>query len=275
VTGWHVDEDILLRYARGRGRLSADASIEAHLLSCGQCRALLAPAVEPDRLERLWTGVAERVDAPRPGPVERLLRLVGMSGDTARLLAATPTLRVSWLVAMAAALAFAVVAASASGARDVGTLLFLLVAPVLPVAGVAVAFHRGLDPAYEIGLAAPYSQFRLLLLRSAAVVAVTCAAVSVAGLLLPERGLTAAAWLLPALALSSLTLVLARRVDVAGAAAAVGGSWVVAVVSSQVGIGQFAAFGPTGQLVCLAVAVVSSIVLVADRDRYATRLGGV
>jgi len=275
MTGWHVDEETLARYAHGRGPLSVGASVEAHLLSCARCRALLTPAVELDRLERLWDDVVERVDAPRPGMVERLLRLAGVSEDTARLLAATPTLRASWLLAMAAALAFAVFAAIASGVHERGTLLFLTVAPVLPVAGVAVAFHRGLDPAYEIGLAAPYSQFRLLLLRSAAVTAVTCAAALVAGLLLPERALTAAAWLLPALALTSLTLVLARRVDVIYAAGGVGAVWVVTVVSSHLHVGQFAVFGAAGQLACLAVAAVSLVVLVADRDRYATRLGGV
>ena len=275
MNGWHVDEETLARYAHGRGPLSVGASVEAHLLSCARCRALLTPAVELDRLERLWDDVVERVDAPRPGMVERLLRLAGVSEDTARLLAATPTLRASWLLAMAAALAFAVFAAIASGVHERGTLLFLTVAPVLPVAGVAVAFHRGLDPAYEIGLAAPYSQFRLLLLRSAAVTAVTCAAALVAGLLLPERALTAAAWLLPALALTSLTLVLARRVDVIYAAGGVGAVWVVTVVSSHLQLGQFAVFGAAGQLACLAVAAVSLVVLVADRDRYATRLGGV
>ena len=270
-----MDEETLAQYAHGRGPLSVGASVEAHLLSCARCRALLTPAVELDRLERLWDDVVERVDAPRPGMVERLLRLAGVSEDTARLLAATPTLRASWLLAMAAALAFAVFAAIASGVHERGTLLFLTVAPVLPVAGVAVAFHRGLDPAYEIGLAAPYSQFRLLLLRSAAVTAVTCAAALVAGLLLPERALTAAAWLLPALALTSLTLVLARRVDVIYAAGGVGAVWVVTVVSSHLHVGQFAVFGAAGQLACLAVAAVSLVVLVADRDRYATRLGGV
>jgi hypothetical protein len=275
MTGWHVDEETLARYAHGRVPLSIGASVEAHLLSCTRCRMLLTPAVELDRLERLWDDVVERVDAPRPGLVERLLRLAGVSEDTARLLAATPTLRASWLLAMAAALAFAVFAATASGAYDRGTLLFLTVAPILPVAGVAAAFHRRLDPTYEIGLAAPYSQFRLLLLRSAAVTTVTCAEALVVGLLMPERGLTAAAWLLPALALTSLTLVLARRLDVVYAAAGVGAVWVVTVVSSHMRVGQFAVFGAVGQLVCLAIAAVSLIVLTADRNRYATRLGGV
>jgi hypothetical protein len=247
--------------------------VEAHLLSCGRCRALLGPAVEPDRLQRLWGDVVQRVDDPRPGPVERLLRLGGMSQNTARLVAATPALRGSWLLALAATLAFAVFASTVGG-RDRGALLFLVVAPVLPVAGVAAAFRRGLDPTHDIGLATPYSQFRLLLLRSAAVTSVTCAGSFVAGLLPPERALTAAAWLLPAFALTSLTLVLARRVDVLLAAAGVGTAWGVAVGASALHIGRFAALGTVGQVACLSVAAVSVVLLVADRNRYATRLGG-
>jgi hypothetical protein len=274
VTGWHVDENTVARFARGEVPLSVGASVEAHLLTCAQCRALLASAVELDRLERLWDGVLERVDAPRQGVVERLLRLAGVSDSTARLLAATPTLRVSWLFAMAAVLGFAVFAAVASGGSQRGALFFLTVAPILPVVGVAAAFHRGVDPTYEIGLAAPFSQFRLLLLRSAAVTAVTCAAAMVAGLLMPERTLTAAAWLLPALALTSLTLLLARRVDVAYAAAGVGTVWVTTAVSTHFHVGQFAVFGAVAQLACLAVAAVSLILLVAGRDRYPTSLGG-
>ncbi len=82
----------------------------------------------------------------------------------------------------------------------------------------------------------------------------TCAAALIAGLLLPERTLTAAAWLLPALALTSLTLVLARRVDVVYAAVGVGVVWVTTAVSTHFHVGQFAAFGAAAQLACLAVA---------------------
>ena len=63
----------------------------------------------------------------------------------------------SWLLAEAVALGFAV----ARGQRrdrhdaDVVRFLFLVVAALLPVAGIAVAFGPGVDPAYEIGAAAP------------------------------------------------------------------------------------------------------------------------
>jgi hypothetical protein len=274
MTDWHVDEGTIAGYASGRVPLSVVASVEAHLMACPQCRALLAPVDELDRLKQLWGEIAERVDAPRPGVMERLLRLVRVPEDTARLLAVTPTLRAAWLLAMAAVLTFAAVAAIVSGENGRGTLLFLTLAPVLPVAGVAAAFHRSLDPTYEIGLAAPSSQFRLLLLRSAAVTAVTCLAALIAGLMLPQRTLTTAAWLLPALALTSLTLVLARRVDVVYAAASLAGAWAVAMVSTYTRTGEFAVFGASGQVAALTVTAASLIILVVDRDRYTARLGG-
>jgi hypothetical protein len=272
---WHVDDATVARYARGQVSLSVGASVESHLVTCDRCRALLAPVVDTGRLESLWDAVLDRVEAPPPTPVERVLRMLGLPEGTARLLAATPALRGSWLLAMAGALLFAAVATVATGGGAHGTLLFLVVAPVLPVAGVAAAFHRGVDPTYEIGLAAPYPQFRLLLLRSAAVTAVTCAAASVAGALLPTRTLTAAAWLLPALALTSLTLVLSRRLDVGYAAAVVGGAWLLIAVVTHTGVERFAVFGTVGQLVCGVVLTASLIVLVADRERYAAALGGV
>jgi hypothetical protein len=278
MTDWHVDADTLIRYVRGRVPLSLGASVETHLLACTECRDLLRGVVaagEVDRLERLWDGLVARADAPRPRLLERLLRLAGVSEDTARLLAATPVLGASWLSAMSAVLGFAVFAALAAGANDRGTLLFLTVAPVLPVLGVAAAFHRAVDPTYEIALAAPYSTLRLLLLRSTAVTAVTCTVTVVAGLLLPSRSLTAAAWLLPALAMTSLTLVVARRIDIAYAATGVVTAWVLTVVLSHLNVGRFAAFSPTAQLACLAVAVVSLVVLIAGRHRHATTLGGV
>jgi hypothetical protein len=278
MIGWHLDDDTMIGYARGRVSLSLGASVETHLLACAECRDLLRAVVaagEVDRLEQLWDGVVARVDAPRPRLLERLLRLAGVSEDTARLLAATPTLGASWFAAMFAALSFAVFAALAAGATDRGTLLFLTVAPILPVLGVAAAFHRGVDPTYEIALAAPYPAFRLLLLRSAAVVAATGTAAVAAGLLLPHRSLTAAGWLLPALALTSLTLVVARHVDVVYAAIGVVAVWALTVVLSPLNVERFAAFGLVAQLICLAVAGMSLVVLVAGRHRYATTLGGV
>ena len=94
---WHLDNDLAERYATGRtGRIVA-SSIEQHLIGCEACRGLLAPFAEPQRSERVWAGVLDRVQAPPVRPLERLLRAVGMNESTARLLTLTPSLRGSWL----------------------------------------------------------------------------------------------------------------------------------------------------------------------------------
>ena len=52
-----------------------------------------------------------------------------------------------------------------------GVAVFLALAPLLPMVGVALAYGPTADPAYEIAAATPYSGVRLLALRTAFVVA--------------------------------------------------------------------------------------------------------
>ncbi len=278
MTAWHLDAETAQRYASGGAEPVFAASVEAHLAACASCRDLLVPLVDRPRLDAIWDEVAERVDTPRVGVVEAVLRRLGVRPETARLLSATPSLSGSWLVAVAATLAFAVIAATA-GVR--GTLLFLTLAPMLPVAGVAVAYGRRVDPIHEISLASPYSGLRLLLLRSVAVVVTTTVPASLAALVLPVPGWTGAAWLLPAFALTSLTLVLSARFALLHAATGVAVAWVAAVIATQSGAGgrsaladgRYAAFGSTGQLMCLLLALGSIAVLSVRHRRYAVVLG--
>src|SRR4030095_9140979 len=147
---WHADDELLAAYDEQRLDAAARWSVEAHLTSCAGCR-----------LQARGLGA----EAGVPG---RLLVRLGVAEHTARLLAATPALRGSWLLAVATVLAFAVLAAWTTPGQD-ANLAFLCVAPLLPLAGIAVAYGPGIDPTYEIGLAAPLRSFRLLLLRAAAV----------------------------------------------------------------------------------------------------------
>ena len=258
--GWHVDPAVLDRYATGSLAGSAAASVETHLMACAGCRGALAPAVDPARLAAVWTEIVDRVDAPRPSPVERLLLRLGMAEDTARLVAAAPSLTVSWLASLAVALLFAVLAADAG---PKGLLFFLALAPVLPVAGVAAAYGREVDPTYDIGLAAPYSTFRLVLLRSGAVVVSTMLLVALGAFLLPVDGWLASAWLLPSLALTCATLAASTRVQPAWAAGGIVAAWLLAVVNTVRYTGSaYAAFGGTAQLLCAIVLVLSLAVLV-------------
>ncbi len=103
----------------------------------------------------------------------------------------------------------------------------------------------------------------MLLLRSTAVLAFTLLIAGTAALLLPVSGWVAVAWLLPSLALTSVTLAASTRVDPAWAAAATVFAWLVAVFSAYRSTGvPYAAFGAAGQLVCAALLVLSLAVLI-------------
>ena len=218
-----------LPYRDGRLDTAGRWSVEAHLTSCAACRLQARALVDPARLRRLRATLVEAVDVPRTGMVERLLVRLGVADHTARLLAATPALRGSWLLAVAATLAFAVLAAWVSRGPD-ATLGFLCVAPLLPLAGIAVAYGPGIDPTYEIGLAAPLRSLRLLLLRAATVLGTSTLLAAAASLALPRLGWGAAAWLLPSLGLTACSLALATTVEPLRAIGITAGAWVAALV---------------------------------------------
>lgn len=265
--GWHVDDGTLERYVTGTASAPVAASTEAHLTGCSSCRARLAPAVPAARLDGIWAEVDADVDRLSLPPVERLLVRLGLGDDTARLLAATPSLSTSWIGAVTCALLFAALAADVTSR---GLFVFLTIAPMLPVAGVAVAYGRLADPAHEIAVSAPYSLLRLVLLRSVVVVGTTVGLTAAAGLLLADRGWEAAAWLLPAVGLSLATLALSARVQPVTAAATVLGGWVVAVfVAWQATDDRLAAFSTAGQLAAAAVIGVAAAALLAQRQSFA------
>jgi predicted anti-sigma-YlaC factor YlaD len=221
---WHADPATLARWTAGGVDAVTASSVEAHLTGCAKCRDALAAYADDDRLDRTWAAVVDTLDLPRPTVAERGLRALRVRPDHARLLAATPSLRASWLLSVALVATFAVAAGRATRSGD---LLFLLVAPLVPVAGVAAAYGPGVDPAYEVGVAAPFGGVRLLLLRSVAVLSVSFLCCGAAGLALP--GLAAAGWLLPGLALSAATLAASTVTPPAFAAGGVSAAWLAYV----------------------------------------------
>jgi hypothetical protein len=271
-TGWHVDDDLLAAYARGDVDDAHAFSVEAHLVACERCQAALRRHVDLERIERGWLDVVDALDAPRPRPVEALLVRVGVRPHVARLLAATPSLTASWLGAVAIALAVAV--AGAHGG-DRGVALFLCLAALAPVAGVAATFGRGIDPTHELSLAAPMSSVRLLLLRSVAVVTATLAVTAVAAIALPGVGWTAAAWLLPALGLTLASLALSTYVAPATAFGTVTGVWLAAVIAGAAKPDDaLAAFDGAVQPVFACIIAAATLVLVRRReslDGWSTR----
>jgi hypothetical protein len=274
---WHADAELLDHYAAGTIDPARAFSLEAHLLSCAACRAAAAAAVPGERVAATWSGIEDRLDALRPGLAEQLLVRVGVRQHLARLLAATPALRLSWLAAVALVLAFAV-AAAYGGRGERGLLPFLVLAPLVPLAGVAAAFAPGVDPTYELALAAPLPAFKLLLVRCVAVLGMSLAVAAAAALALPDVGLLAVAWLLPALGLSLVTLAAGTFVPLLPAAGLVAGLWVAGVVGSEAGaaggLSALRAPGPVesllfhgpGQAVFLMVGMVAAAVLAWRRD---------
>jgi hypothetical protein len=222
--------------------------------------------VDVGRLDRIWGNVRSDVEAPRRSVLERALIRLGVPAHTARLLVTTPSLRPSWILAVAASLAFAVLAGRLVGG---GNVPFLVIAPLVPVLGVAAAFARPIDPLWEIGVATPTGGFRLTMIRAAAVIAASIVPTALATLGLPELGWIAVAWLLPALGLTLLTLALSPGAATPVVAGVVAAAWAVGVViAGRVAVDPLAAFEARGQVLLATIAVASVIVVLRRRDTF-------
>ncbi|POX52749.1 hypothetical protein C3489_17415 [Streptomyces sp. Ru71] len=264
---WHVAEEDLRGYARGELEPPLLWSADAHLTACAECRARLARVTEPTALDLGWERLDAELDAPRPGLSERLLTRCGVADHTARLLAATPVLRRSWLLALVFVLAATVLMVHAAGSLA----LFLALAPLLPLAAVALSYGPVLDPTYEMAVVAPLHSFRLLMIRTVAVLSGSLVLNGVATLALPGYGMRALAWLLPALALTTTGLALTPRLGPVLAPALVGGVWVaVLAVAKAMTHGTLAPFTVLGQLAAALVAAAAGWLLVRLRDRFDT-----
>ncbi|WP_225824676.1 zf-HC2 domain-containing protein [Streptomyces naphthomycinicus] len=270
---WHVAEDDLRAYLRGELAPPLLWSADTHLAACAECRAALAAAGDPRALDAAWERLDAELDAPRPRLFERLLVRLGVADHTARLLAATPVLRRSWLTAVTLVLLMSVLAARAGHS----TTLFLAVTPLLPLAGVALSYGPAVDPTYEMAVVSPLHGFRLLMIRTVAVLAAGLALSGLAGLALPGFGLGALGWLLPALALTGTGLALTPRLGPVGAPCAVAGGWVALLLAAAARAGgghPLAPFTAAGQGVAAGVAALAAGLLFLARDRFDQSRGG-
>ncbi|MFI9171295.1 zf-HC2 domain-containing protein [Streptomyces lincolnensis] len=215
-----------------------------------------ASAPRPDRVTRTGPVPASAVAAPTPAPapstpapahprarlwsyrslplpsLPSLPSFPALTPRLARVLwAAGPALRGAWLSAVLIVAVGAVVLAYGAGYAGVRPLL-LVVAPVVPVVGVALSYGAYADPLHEITASTPSAGLRLLLVRTAAVLAVSLPPLTLAGVLVPSSGAPgAAAWLLPGLALTLASLALAGYVGCPAATAVTGGGWLCAVLA--------------------------------------------
>jgi hypothetical protein len=236
---WHVSDDLAARYAEGVLPEPEAWSLEKHVEGCGGCAATVSEAVRGTAagpvLAEMRDAVLASLSAPAPAaPAVRRPRRQRrpVPHRFARLLwAAGPAVRGAWLPAVLVVAAGALALAYGTGYPGVRALL-LAVAPVVPVAGVALSYGPHADPLHEVAAATPGGGLRLALTRTVAVLAVSLPLLTLTGLLLPASGApAAAAWLLPGLALSLATLALASFTGFRTAAAATAGGWLCAVLA--------------------------------------------
>jgi len=257
-------------------------SVEAHLTGCAHCRSALTAYVELERLARNRSVLLVRAALP-DGRFSRFLRRCGVPDHLLRLLAATPSLRRSWLLAIVGVLAVVTGESLLTGA-GVGRLAglaglsvsrgeavlvpFILVTPLLVLAAVAAAFLPMFDPAYQLAVAAPFSGFTLLLVRAVSALATALVLVVCAAFAMPGPGWLPAMLLLPSLALCAFALAAATLMPPLTAAVVSGGLWVLPALLLATSHLPLAILQWNAQSAFAAAITVSAVVLFMRHDRF-------
>jgi hypothetical protein len=290
----HASDQLLASYAAGTVPTVALWSVEAHLGACARCRSALSLHADPARLARNRSVLLARAALPGDGGIRRLVRRAGIPDYLLDLLAATPSLRLSWLLSVVGVLAAVTVEAAAvkygwisgggrpvlaglhTGALPTGRaplspedlVTFLLVGPLLVLAGVAAAFLPPLDPAYRLTVAAPFSGVRLLLARTACALIAALVPVACAAFLVPGPRWLPVGLLLPSLALCVFALAAATIVDPRAAVATAGAMWALPALLLAATDVPLRIVQSTAQIACAALLCISAVVLLLRHDRF-------
>jgi hypothetical protein len=273
TTSWHAGPELLAAYASGSLDAVNGASVEQHLMRCTACRAAIRSHVDPHPLERAWAGVRDAVETTsQPMPI-RLARRLGLPEPASVLLAATASLRTAWLAGAFVAIGFATLAVSVAGGRY-AIAPFLLVAPMVPVLGVAAAYGPHQDPLESLIITAPYGRTRLILVRTLAVLVSVLPFTALLGLMLPGPPWLAAAWLGPALGLVPMLLALSSFVGPRAGASILTIAWSGVVLLSAREMSSTWLVESGQQVAYLGLALVAALVLVV-RSRRDRQIGAV
>ncbi|MFF0739707.1 zf-HC2 domain-containing protein [Streptomyces sp. NPDC004111] len=259
----HASARLIDGYVSGGADLVADEvwALEAHLEGCRNCRDRLSAAVATGApavaalTDTVWSALEPRLAESAPAAPRRRAWLSAW---------ATPAM-VPWLAMVPAVTLLALLLDLVnSGPGRVS--LMLVLAPVLPVCGVAASWSRGLDPAYELTAATPRAGLHLVLRRTTAVLAVVIPALLAGGW---ATGVTAAQWLLPSLAFTSLTLALGGLIGVPRAAVVLVAAWAAVVVAPTLATSRTAlVLRPDGLPVWGLLLALGAAVVVARRGAY-------
>lgn len=224
-TPWHPPSLSVEGYVAAQTSDVEAWSIESHLDACARCRGLVCDYATRVPLgiavETGWQSLTTALDIER----EPSARIASRSHRWRAV--AGPGLRLPWIAAFAGLLALATVAGrlGAIGAPP----LLLLLAPVLPLCGVAITRGPLLDPTHEISSTTPLAGLELILLRTGGVLVVCLPAAAIVG---AATGRAAPAlWMLPSVALTLTALLLGSVIGVTRASAVVAVIWIAAVVT--------------------------------------------
>ena len=152
---------------------------------------------------------------------------------------------------------------------------FLVLAPLLPLGAVLLAFLPTEEPAGEAAAATPLFGAGVVIRRSVAALVPTFAILGLAGVALPDLA-DAARWLLPAVALAVGSLLLATYIRPIPAVATLAATWIAVIATvgaldgRSVALDQTAVFELLGQLVALTLVVLAAALLFVRRDRFST-----
>jgi hypothetical protein len=260
MTAHHPGEQLLRRYARGDDDIAADQlwAVESHLETCAPCRGRLTPDPLADEV---WAGLAPLLDQTPQMPPARTWRR--------RLTTWVSPMAGPWLAMILVVTFVAVVLDRLSAAAPGGISLVLLIAPVLPVLGVAASWGRALDPTYELTAATPRAGLPLVLRRTAAVLAVVMPGLVAAGAV---TGAALAQWLLPCLAFTAGTLALGGLVGVTRAATTLVALWAVVIVAPTIALSRTSVvLDPAATPVWAALLALGLLVIALRRTAF-TRL---
>jgi hypothetical protein len=213
----------------------------------------------------MWGRIIDEVDRPRA--LARLDRVWAVSS------LGSPPLVAAAVVALLVVLAVPVLADAVSPRAGVTALLAF--APLAPLLGVVAAFRPGSDPAGEITLATPVATMRLVMVRTLVVAIAAIPVGLVVALLLPVRTSLLLGWVLPGLALATVTLVVGTRVEVGPLAVALALGWgvLVSLLARDMRRGGIAdalsdwvVNQPAAQIAFAVVALAAGLLLAARRD---------
>ncbi|GLY92907.1 zf-HC2 domain-containing protein [Actinoplanes sp. NBRC 103695] len=261
----HVPVAVLTAYATGE--LGADDAmawpVEAHLETCAQCQDRLAgliPAPVGEMLAETRTAILARArNGPKPARRRRLRRLT-------HRWAAWSVFPWALVTLMAVIAAFLL-----DAAFPVRSAVVLLLAPVAPLGGLAVAWSRRWDPAWETVAGTARAGLELLLRRTVVVLATVLPLLAAVGWRL---GTNPALWLLPCLTFTAAALLLGGLIGVSRAAVLLGGAWVLAIVLPALVTVRMPVFVQTESLpgwAVTAVALIGLTILRAGDHRHLSK----